>query len=359
VRSSLLDLLRILAISLVLVQHSAMWLNQSWPPIYYIKGLNYVSLGHLGVTIFLLVSGIALRLNDRGQGVAAFYTRRLQRIYPVYWMALALSLAMGLVFHWDNFPKDWVEGALTITGLCVFAGRLGCWLTPAWFIGLILSFYAVYPWLSRLINRAPRITLEALLLISLASRLSVDGYLPNYPTEWFPLCRVFEFGLGIYLAQEVRLAPALRWRAPAPISRILEILGELSFPAFLVHWLFRNVYWHLGPPLHVLVFLIMTISVSFVVLSVDSYLQRALFGAARGSCSPVVFKLSVARKAWTSLWGGALRRIPCVIPRPLPRHQPRDGRPARGCAMRVTSAANPADLMRHNVTESGGPNEQR
>ena len=303
-RSSLLDLLRILAISLVLVQHSAMWLNQSWPPIYYIKGLNYVSLGHLGVTIFLLVSGIALRLNDRGQGVAAFYTRRLQRIYPVYWMALALSLAMGLVFHWDNFPKDWVEGALTITGLCVFAGRLGCWLTPAWFIGLILSFYAVYPWLSRLINRAPRITLEALLLISLASRLSVDGYLPNYPTEWFPLCRVFEFGLGIYLAQEVRLAPALRWRAPAPISRILEILGELSFPAFLVHWLFRNVYWHLGPPLHVLVFLIMTISVSFVVLSVDSYLQRALFGAARGSCSPVVFKLSVARKAWTSLWGG-------------------------------------------------------
>ena len=358
-RSSLLDLLRILAISLVLVQHSAMWLNQSWPPIYYIKGLNYVSLGHLGVTIFLLVSGIALRLNDRGQGVAAFYTRRLQRIYPVYWMALALSLAMGLVFHWDNFPKDWVEGALTITGLCVFAGRLGCWLTPAWFIGLILSFYAVYPWLSRLINRAPRITLEALLLISLASRLSVDGYLPNYPTEWFPLCRVFEFGLGIYLAQEVRLAPALRWRAPAPISRILEILGELSFPAFLVHWLFRNVYWHLGPPLHVLVFLIMTISVSFVVLSVDSYLQRALFGAARGSCSPVVFKLSVARKAWTSLWGWALRRIPCVIPRPLPRHQPRDGRPARGCAMRVTSAANPADLMRHNVTESGGPNEQR
>ena len=358
-RSSLLDLLRILAISLVLVQHSAMWLNQSWPPIYYIKGLNYVSLGHLGVTIFLLVSGIALRLNDRGQGVAAFYTRRLQRIYPVYWMALALSLAMGLAFHWDNFPKDWVEGALTITGLCVFAGRLGCWLTPAWFIGLILSFYAVYPWLSRLINRAPRITLEALLLISLASRLSVDGYLPNYPTEWFPLGRVFEFGLGIYLAQEVRLAPALRWRAPAPISRILEILGELSFPAFLVHWLFRNVYWHLGPPLHVLVFLIMTISVSFVVLSVDSYLQRALFGAARGSCSPVVFKLSVARKAWTSLWGWALRRIPCVIPRPLPRHQPRDGRPARGCAMRVTSAANPADLMRHNVTASGGPNEQR
>jgi len=313
VRSSLVDLLRILAISLVLNQHSAMWLVQSWPPVYHVKGF-YVSWGQLGVTIFLLVSGIALRLNDRGQGVAAFYTRRLQRIYPVYWMVLALSLAMGLMFHWDNFPKDWVEGALTITGFCAFAGLLGCWLTPAWFIGLILSLYAVYPWLSRVMNRAPRITLVALLFISLASRLTVDDYLPNFPTEWFPLCRVFEFGLGIYLAQEVRLAPALRWRAPAPMSRIVEILSELSFPAFLIHWLFRNVYLHLGPPLHVLMFLIMTMSVSYVVLLIDSYLQRALFGAARGSCSPVGFKLSVVRKAWTSLWERSLPSNPMRDP---------------------------------------------
>jgi peptidoglycan/LPS O-acetylase OafA/YrhL len=163
-------------------------------------------------------------------------------------------------------------------------------------------------------NRAPRATLLALLLISLAARLTVENFLPKYPREWFPLCRVFEFGLGIYLAQQAQLASALRWRAPAYISRILEILGELSFPAFLIHWLFRNVYLHLGPPLHVLVFLIMTMSVSYVVLSVDSYLQRALFGAARGSCSPVVFKLSVARKAWTSLWGRALPSNPMRNP---------------------------------------------
>src|SRR5713226_2596915 len=131
------------------------------------------------------------------------------------------------MFNWDNFPEDWVEGALTITGFCAFAGAgiLGCSLIPAWFIGLILSLYAVYPWLSRLMNRTPRATLLALLLISLASRLTVEGYLQNYPLEWFPLCRVFEFGLGIYLAQQAQLASALRWRAPAHISGILEILG--------------------------------------------------------------------------------------------------------------------------------------
>ena len=98
------------------------------------------------------------------------------------------------------------------------------------------------------------------------------------------------------------------------MSRIVEILSELSFPAFLIHWLFRNVYLHLGPPLHVLMFLIMTMSVSYVVLLIDSYLQRALFGAARGSCSPVGFKLSVVRKAWTSLWERSLPSNPMRDP---------------------------------------------
>jgi len=300
-RSSLVDLLRILAISMVLAVHSAQEFGQWWGATYATSFYD-ISLGHLGVTILVLISGIVLRLNDRGQGVMAFYASRLRRIYSVYWMVLALSLAMGLVFHWEKLPKGWVEGALTITGLCAFAGLWGCsLLPPAWFIGLILSLYAVYPWLSRFMNRTPRVTLIALLLISLASRLTVESYLLYRPREWFPLCRVFEFGLGIYLAQEVQLVPVLRWRAPAHIGRILEILSELSFPAFLIHWHFLAVYRHLGPPLDVLVFLIMTMSISYVVLSVDSYLQQALFGTTRSSCSPVVFKLSVARKAWNSL----------------------------------------------------------
>ncbi|MGH7206633.1 MAG: acyltransferase family protein [Nitrospiraceae bacterium] len=300
-RSSLVDLLRILAFSLILAGHSAQSLHLSWGQTH-VTGFYDIGLGKLGITLFLVISGMVLRLNDRNQGVMAFSSRRLQRIYPVYWMALTLSIAMGLVFHWDNFPKDWMEGTLTITGFCAFAGLWGCSLLPwGWFIGLILSLYILYPWLSSLMNRAPRVALIALLLISVVSRLIVDDYVPYRPREWFPLCRVFEFGFGIYLAQEAQPWSALRWTAPAPISKILEILSELSFPAFLIHWVFLPVYWHLGSPLHVLVFLVMTMSTSYVVLSVDSYLQQALFGTRRSSCSPVVFKLSAARKAWNSL----------------------------------------------------------
>lgn len=295
-RSSLIDLLRVLAISLILTGHSALFTDQWWGKVY-VTGFYDISMGKLGVTILLLISGMLLRLNDRGQGVMTFYFRRLQRIYPVYWMVLVLALAIGLAFQWDNFPKDWEEGALTLTGFCAFAGLWGCWLTPSWFIGTTLSLYALYPWLARLMNRAPRMTLSALLLISLAARLTVESYLPTHPLEWFPLCRVFEFGLGIYLAQEGQLMAALRWTAPASLSRVLEILGALSFPAFLIHWLCLAAYWHFGPPLHVLVFLSLTLSISYVVLSVDSYLQQALFGTTRSAWSPVVWKLSVARKA--------------------------------------------------------------
>lgn len=303
-RSSLIDLLRILSVSLVVVEHSSAILHLWWGDLYTTGLLYDISPGKLGLTILLLISGLLLRLNDRGQGGIAFYTRRLQRIYPVYWMALALNLAMGLVFRWDNLPKDWGEGVLTLTGFCAFGGLWGCSLLPSWFIGTILSLYALYPWLSHLMDRAPRVTLLTLFLISLTARLSVEGYLPLHPREWFPLCRVFEFGLGIYLAQLVQLVPALQWTAPAPISKALEFFSELSFPVFLIHWSFLPVYWHLGLPLHVLLFLILTLSFSYLVLSMDSYLQRALYGTARSSRSPFLFKLSAIGQAWNSLKKG-------------------------------------------------------
>lgn len=222
----------------------------------------------------------------------------------MYWMALTLALGMGLVFHWDNFPQNWIEGVLVTTGFCAFAGLWGCGLGPGWFIGLIVSLYVCYPWLARVMKRAPRGTLLALLVISVGARLTVEGFLPYWPLEWFPLCRVFEFGLGICLAQAAHAQSALQWTGPAPIGRILEILSELSFPVFLIHWLFRPVYWHLSSPLHVLVFLILTLTVSYVWLAADSYLQHALFGTTRRSCSPFVLKPSgtwnLISRAWPS-----------------------------------------------------------
>jgi hypothetical protein len=207
-------------------------------------------------------------------------------------MALSITLALGLMFHWDTVPQNGLDWALSITGFCAFGGhgKLGCGFTPAWFIGLILSLYLLYPWLSRCMKLRPHVTLMTLFLISVVSRLAVDGYFPSYPKEgigeWVPLCRVFEFGLGIYLAQAEWLGRVFQWRAPSSIRGTLEVLSELTFPVFLLHWTFNPVLNHFGFPLHLLLFLAMTMIGSYAILYVDAYLQQALFGKRQSFCVP-------------------------------------------------------------------------
>ena len=298
VRSSLLDVLRILAIGLIVTGHLGDRLDlQLWWGKPYDTDLYYFDEGTLAITILLLISGIGLRLREHGKGILAFYVHRLQRIYPVYWMALSITIVLGLMFHWDTVPKTGIDWALSITGLCVFGGRgwLGCGFTPAWFIGLMLSLYTLYPVLSRCLKLNPPGTLIILFFISVVSRLTVEGYFPNYPKEWFPLCRVFEFGLGIYLAQAGWLVRVFQWTAPPSIKRTLEVLSELSFPVFLLHWTFYPVLNHFGSPLHVLLFLAMTMIGSYTILYFDSYVQHAVFGKRQSSRVPWPAPLGV----WT------------------------------------------------------------
>lgn len=289
VRSSLLDVLRILAIGLIVTGHVGDKLAlQLWWGKPYNTDLYFFDEGTLAITILLVISGIGLQFHDHGKGILMFYTRRLQRIYPVYWMTLAITIVLGLMFHWKAVPTNGVDWVLSITGFCAFGGGgiSGCGFTPAWFIGLMLSLYTLYPVLSRCMKLNPRVTLIALFFISVVSRLTVERYFPSFPREWFPLCRVFEFGLGIYLAQAGWLARAFQWTATSSIQRTLEVLSELSFPVFLLHWTFIPVLTHIDSPLHIVLFLAMTVIGSYAILYVDSYLQRALFGKRQSSCLP-------------------------------------------------------------------------
>ena len=299
VRSSLLDVLRILAIGLIVTGHVGDWLHLElwWGKLPYNTALYLIDEGTLAITILLVISGTGLQLHDHGKGILAFYTRRLQRIYPVYWMTLAITIVLGLLFHWKTVPTNGIDWVLSITGFCVFGGGgfLGCGFTPAWFIGLILSLYLLYPVLSRCMKLNPRMTLITLFFISVVTRLTVEQYFPSNSREWFPLCRVFEFGLGIYLAQAGWLARIFQWTAPSSIARTLEILSDLSFPVFLLHWTFSPILNHFGPPIHLLLFLAMTMIGSYAIFYVDSFLQRVFFRRRQSSCLPWPAPLEV----WT------------------------------------------------------------
>ncbi|MGB2131017.1 MAG: acyltransferase, partial [Marinobacterium sp.] len=62
------------------------------------------------------------------------------------------------------------------------------------------------------------------------------GFMPGRPGDWFPPCRLFEFGLGLYLA--LRLPKAFWSRLTLPAGAVVRWLSDLAFALFLVHYPF-------------------------------------------------------------------------------------------------------------------------
>ena len=241
------DILRIFAIFLVVLSHIIQFGGVPYLRDFYgIPGFYWVSLGGIGVTIFLVVSGSSLALNYASfhnlDEIKRFYINRIIRIYPAYCLAVILTILLFIICI-PGYAKT-----LTITTLLLtFSGLyslLGQWGGPimsiGWFIGLIMILYAVYPLLIWAFNENLEGTILFLLFISIASRI-VCGYLQTMGLgvrliDWVPLCRVFEFGLGIYLVKAGLYIKTIH--LPDYLSRIILFASIFSFPVFLIHYPF-------------------------------------------------------------------------------------------------------------------------
>jgi len=269
-RSVLLDAFRVLAIALVLIAHLGQLLGHASGDFFGIKNVYYVSLGGLGVTLFLILSGLLAGWVDASMsgGYFRYLLKKLLRIYPIYWLSLpfaVLGYVLGGVLMQGHSPPLFPNGFMadllfSLSGFYAWAGLWGGpYNSPTWFIGLIMALYAVFPLLIWALKRWPLRALLMLLLISLLSRYYIGqeglpfstptwyeqlkgwayrqyGFMPGRPGDWFLLCRVFEFGLGIYLALKVPPSFWTQWQLPG--SHLLQWLGNLSFAVFLLHFPF-------------------------------------------------------------------------------------------------------------------------
>lgn len=234
-----LDLIRVLAIVLVVATHLVHQISRftdyhwikKFIPYLGIPNFFWTSFAGLGVVIFIILSGMVLEYNY-GQAAINYFSfifKRLKRIYLTYWLCLGFTMILIFSTHrfWYNF-----------SGLMIFTGEpWSHYIIPtAWFIGLIIALYLFFPFLTVWLRRRPWLTLTILLLISIASR-----YFMGQASFWhrgidsFPLSRIFEFGLGIWLMQRVqivnlltRINNGLKWSG-------WVLLSELSFPIFLMH----------------------------------------------------------------------------------------------------------------------------
>ncbi|MFD2177732.1 acyltransferase family protein [Veronia pacifica] len=270
-RSFVLDLARVIAITFVFVAHFGQLLDSDIGGFFGVKNIYYVSLGGVGVSVFLVLSGILAGLSD-ARKQSPFFTymaRKIQRIYPIYLLSIPLAILGYLLAQLlleGRIPSLFPNGLFidffgSVTG---FYSWLGLWggpyNPPSWFIGLIISMYALALPMIAAFKRWPHITPCFLLAISLISRWFVGqegvlpftdslydeikgwayrqfGFMPGRPADWFPLCRVFEFGLGIYLATVINREFWFRIDIPW-LKQPVAFLSDIAFPLFLLHYPF-------------------------------------------------------------------------------------------------------------------------
>lgn len=278
-----LDFLRAAAILLVLVIHILREIATFYHPVWLvnltqyfgIKDFFWITLAGAGVLLFIVLSGMVLEYNhgEEKYNYFEFVFKRLKRIYFTYWLVLALAI----------FLIGSTSGLfLNATGFMIFSGK--AWSTfiipTAWFLGLILCLYLFYPLLSKYLKKFPYITLLVLFVVSFISRVWMgETSLIHRGIDSFPLSRIFEFGLGIFLIQRPAIVKFLASLNKFSSSKGLVFISDISFPVFLTHSVLikldiinsRDI---LGTTLE---FIILTLGISTIIFYTEKKLAKLSF----------------------------------------------------------------------------------
>ncbi|MEU3167508.1 acyltransferase [Streptosporangium sp. NPDC006930] len=345
-----LDLLRFFAAIAVLAFHYFIAFASVWGdrPAELFPAISTVSgLGILGVELFFMISGFVILMSIWGRSLGAFALSRLVRLYPAYWVSVAVTAAVyGLTAATALDPKLslgeyginltmlqralgvydangvywslWVElrfyvliSILVIVGVtlnrCLVF--MGVWLLAAGFFAgsdeawvelVVMPKYAAYfvgGMAFFLMTRfGPRLVLWCLAGISgglavsaaidrVAGRVEKVGYAAMPVPEWAVVATVVGFYVLMAMVALGWLG-WLRWRG-------LVVLGALTYPLYLFHTpaavlivpALRDV---LPPPLTALVTVLAATAFSYLVYRVaERPLQEFVKSMRRrGAASP-------------------------------------------------------------------------
>lgn len=278
-RLLIFDLLRIFAISLILFSHLQFFFNFNYflfgnAAGTWIGNVFFLSLGNIGVILFIIVSGAVLELNKKPMNhivdYGNFMYSRLIRVYPAYWISLIFVATLFLFSRKDLGNLFW-----QFSGFSAFINEWGGVLNPVgWFIGLLISLYIFFPFISKVIEKDPKLAISILFLISFSLTYFINItcnsaiFGPNSINiaRWFPFCNLFYFGIGIFL---VRIGCYPKWQDK---TGVIPWLGKLSFYVFLFQLPVINIAIYMKNP----VFLILIVPVSVIAMKIDECIQIKL-----------------------------------------------------------------------------------
>lgn len=218
--------LRAVAALLVLLYHVLIhWLPQYHAHYAFLSG---------GVDIFFVISGFVMWGVTAGRegGSWSFFSKRLKRIVPLYWILttvmLAIMLARPSVLRSSRFDVvHVVTSYLFIPWRHPVRGLFEPLLTPGWTLNLEMMFYVIFA----LILFAP-MRFRLLAVIGALVGLVVLGFIPHAGTSQFDFYTdpiILEFAMGICLGAAV--TAQRRAEVPVPVAAAAVIAGCGGFIA--------------------------------------------------------------------------------------------------------------------------------
>jgi peptidoglycan/LPS O-acetylase OafA/YrhL len=223
-----LDGLRAVAMTGVIYHH---WLPVSW---------RFHFPTEAGLFLFFVLSGFLMTqglLRERESMpmltiLRRFHLKRLQRIYPAYYAALAVAAVLGVREIWQ-MPQWWL-----LNGQNFLILQLDYWppgVSHFWTLAVEQQYYLVWPLLILLLPRKAMVLVLLLLcLVSPLTRLSsqASGWLSMDLIPWGVLD---DFAVGSLLA-------VFMHRGVVFPHRIMDAVGLISFAAYA----FLYISWEMG-----------------------------------------------------------------------------------------------------------------
>jgi peptidoglycan/LPS O-acetylase OafA/YrhL len=182
--------------------------------------------GAAGVDLFFalsafLITSILLREREETGGISLrrFYLRRILRIWPLYFLLIAVGVVLAHTMAKQSLPWYYVAGYLLFVGNWVHAvfGRPESICSPLWTVSIEEQFYLIWPLLMKMLRRRGMIV-AAIVTFLLATVCRVGFMLAGSSGGFIyygSVSRCDSLALGILLAlfadRLPRLTRRVRW----------------------------------------------------------------------------------------------------------------------------------------------------
>jgi peptidoglycan/LPS O-acetylase OafA/YrhL len=193
-----------------------------------------VKAGAAGVDLFFalsafLITSLLLKEKQETGGISLkyFYLRRILRIWPLYFLVIALGIVLSHTMAKQNLPWYYVAGYLLFVGNWVHAvfGRPESIAFPLWTVSIEEQFYLIWPAMVKVLDRRGMV-ISGIVLFLFATICRIAFVLAGVSGGYIyygSTARCDSIALGILLALFADRLPAITSGA-----RCLLVVGGLA-----------------------------------------------------------------------------------------------------------------------------------